>query len=194
MDKNELQVVFEKINASYNLLSSTIDEIGKVKNFLEQIPLATGELAKTFNLVLTNVKLNEFKKDNQEVSKKLKDDIDKLDKDITQMLSHRHQFVEFIEAYKLMISRFQSTADEELKITTELMKKVSAMTASTTTNVTKFNSNMARVTTILDGKEIISKYSILNKKIEGLESKLSSIETLLSQALKKDSKSQEEIK
>lgn len=179
MEKTELTLMLEHITSAYNQLTSSIDEIGKLKSFIQKIPLATEELSKTLNEVLTNVKLKEFQTQNQAASIKVKADIEKIDRDLNLLLSSRHQFVEFIETYKLMIQRFQSTTDEEIKVTNDLIKKVTTLTSNLSTNQTKLNASVQRTNTILEGQEIISKYSLLNKKIQSIEDKLSTIEGLL---------------
>ena len=186
MEKNELIEFTEKIALTYEQLSITVDEIGKLKGLIEQITIATADLQNTIKQVVNNSKLAEFKEQNQNATNKLKMDIDKIDKDLNLIMTNRNQFVDFIETYKEMISRFQNMTEEETKVTNELIKKVSFLTGSLSNNQSKLNTNIQKVNTVLDGQEIISNYTLLNKKIESISEKMTKIELLLQQKLKTD--------
>ncbi len=184
MEKTELVQFTEQVATAYGQLAATIEEIGKLKTIIQQITIVSDDLKSVLTLVINNKTLNEFKEQNQQVATKLKGDIEKIDKDMTLILTHRHQFVDFIETYKDMISRFQSLTDEEIKVTNDLIKRVNLMVASLTTNQGKLNANIQKVNTVLNGQEVISNYDILNRKIEGMNEKISKIESLLQQRLK----------
>jgi hypothetical protein len=186
MEKNELIELTEKIATTYEQLNIAIDEIGKLKGVIEKITIATDDLQNTIKLVVNNTKLTEFKEQNQNATNKLKVDIEKIDKDLNAIMINRNQFVDFIETYKEMISRFQNMTEEETKVTNELIKKVSFLTGTINNNQAKLNTNIQKVNSVLDGQEIISNYTLLNKKIESISEKMTKIESLLQQKFKSD--------
>jgi hypothetical protein len=184
MDKSELIQFTEQVTNTYDQLSSTIQEIGKLKDLIQQISIVSEDLQNVMKQVVNNAKLNEFRDQNQSVTAKLKVDIEKIDKDMGVLLSHRHQFVDFMETYKEMIVRFQSTAEEEVKVTNDLIKRVNIMTANLNMNQNKLNTNLQKANTIINSQEIVTNYQVLNKKLESMNDKINKIETLLVAKLK----------
>jgi glutamine synthetase type III len=184
MEKTELIQFTEQVANAYAQLAATIDEIGKLKSIVQQITIVSDDLQQAINKVINNQTLTDFKDKNQQVAIKLKSDIEKIDRDLQTILTHRHQFVDFIETYKDMISRFQSQTDEEIKVTNELMKKVQIVTSTIATNQSKLNTNIQKVNTVQNAQEIITHYQTLNQKIETIQDKMNKIEALIQQKLK----------
>jgi predicted nuclease with TOPRIM domain len=100
------------------------------------------------------------------------------------LLTHRHQFIDFMETYKEMINRFQSTADEEIKVTNDLIKKVNGISANITMNQNRMNINLDKANKAMNSQEIVTNYQVLNQKLESMNDKINKIESLLVSKLK----------
>ena len=184
MDKTELIQFTEQVTNTYDQLSATIEEIGKLKDLIQQITIVSEDLQNVMKQVVNNAKLNEFRDQTQTVTTKLRSDIEKIDKDMGVLLTHRHQFIDFMETYKEMINRFQSTADEEIKVTNDLIKKVNGISANITMNQNRMNINLDKANKAMNSQEIVTNYQVLNQKLESMNDKINKIESLLVSKLK----------
>jgi len=184
MDKKELGQITEGIQAAYDQLSETINEIGHLKELTSKLTIATEDMKHLFDDVLNNRKLNEFKENNAQASNSVKANVEKIDRDLSNLLVNRQLFVDYLESSKEMISKFQTKVDEEAKDIADLMKKIGVLTANIKLDQQKTKGELQKASKTLEAAGVTSKYDKLNGKLMDMDERLKKIESLLNQKLR----------
>lgn len=179
MDKKELGQITEGIQAAYDQLSETINEIGHLKELTSKLTSATEEMKTLFNDVLSNKKLIDFQNQSNITTNALKANIQKIDSDLNMILTNRVQYLESIDTFKEIISKYQAGTEKEVKTIQDSMKDLIQATAKVKIDQQRTKIELEKTNRALETAKVVTKYDELNKKIDNLSEKIRRIESIL---------------
>ncbi len=113
-----------EVEKAYEMLENTVSEIKKLKDSIADIRLEAENLTKVISTFAESEDFLEFKKINEELAKKVREEISAVNKELTSILSYQRIYTEDVSVHAKRINRFNKVFEDTVNDASKEQKKI----------------------------------------------------------------------